>query len=83
LLCEFLLESSNPAKTISNVIDVENRKGANFVYDLDTREYGICDRSQLLRVRQHTEIIVNNQFTLLMAIPKSTKISTALLVEAE
>jgi len=61
LLHEFLLASSNAAKTISNVIDVENRKGANFVYDLDTREYNMCDRSQLLQVRQYTGITINDQ----------------------
>ena len=58
LLHEFHLASSNAAKTISNVIDIENRKGANFVYDLDTREYSM---TQLPQVRQHTSILVNDQ----------------------
>ena len=57
---EFLLESSNAVKTINNIIDVENRKWANFVYDLDTRKYDMCDRSQLLQVRQYTGMIVND-----------------------
>jgi len=54
-------ESSNAAETISDIIDVESRKRANFVHNLDTREYGMCDGIQLLQVRQHTGIIVSNQ----------------------
>jgi len=61
LLHEFLLESLNAAKTISDLIDVGNTKGADLVKDLDTREYGMCDRIQLLQVRQHTSILVNDQ----------------------
>jgi len=60
LLHKFHLESSNAAKIISNVDEVEHRKGADFVYDLNTRKYDMCDRSQLLQVRQHTGIIVND-----------------------
>ena len=37
------------------------QKRANFIYDLDTREYGMCDGIYLLQVRQHTGIIVKNQ----------------------
>ena len=48
-------------KTISNAIDVEIRRWANFVYNLDTRKYDMCDRSQLLQVRQYTGMILNDQ----------------------
>ena len=60
MLHKLHLESSNAAKIISNVDEVEHRKGADFVYDLNTRKYDMCDRSQLLQVRQHTGIIVND-----------------------
>jgi len=53
---QILFESSDAAKKISHLIDGENRKRANFVYDLDTRGYGMFDRIELLQVRQHTGI---------------------------
>ena len=54
-------ESSGAAKTINHVIDVGNRKEANFVYDLDTKECSMCDSLELLQIRQHTGILVNGQ----------------------
>ena len=48
-------------KMISDLVDVENRKRAYFVHNLNTGEYSMCDRIELLQVRQHTGIIVNDQ----------------------
>jgi len=55
------LALSIAAKTISDAIYIENRKGANLVYNLDTRKYSLRDGIHLLQVRQHTEILVNDQ----------------------
>ena len=48
-------------KMISDLVDIENRKRAYFVHNLNTGEYSMYDRIELLQVRQYTGIIVNNQ----------------------
>jgi len=48
-------------KMISDLVDIENRKRAYFVHNLNIGEYSMYDRIELLQVRQYIGIIVNNQ----------------------